>query len=94
MIVSALCVSISALQVSSAPPSTQQVRTQQASTAADQSATMAKLFSAYDVCETSHHLQITHLDLHICDDIHAKDKGTSLVFVVFILEKTFLQTFP
>uniref|UniRef100_A0A667YZ72 Bridge-like lipid transfer protein family member 3B n=1 Tax=Myripristis murdjan TaxID=586833 RepID=A0A667YZ72_9TELE len=62
-------------QVSSAPPSTQQVRTQQASTAADQSATMAKLFSAYDVCETSHHLQITHLDLHICDDIHAKDKG-------------------
>ncbi|XP_078138215.1 bridge-like lipid transfer protein family member 3B isoform X2 [Centroberyx gerrardi] len=61
-------------QVSSAPPSTQQVRTQQASTAADQSASMAKLFSAYDVCETSHHLQITHLDLHICDDIHAKDK--------------------
>ncbi|XP_027127875.1 bridge-like lipid transfer protein family member 3B isoform X2 [Larimichthys crocea] len=61
-------------QVSSAPPSAQQVRTQQASTAADQSATMARLFSAYDVCETSHHLQITHLDLHICDDIHAKDK--------------------
>ncbi|XP_070784937.1 bridge-like lipid transfer protein family member 3B [Enoplosus armatus] len=61
-------------QESSAPPSAQQVRTQQASTAADQSATMAKLFSAYDVCETSHHLQITHLDLHICDDIHAKDK--------------------
>ncbi|KAM9705388.1 bridge-like lipid transfer protein family member 3B isoform 1-T1 [Menidia menidia] len=61
-------------QESSPPPSAQQVRTQQASTAADQSATMAKLFSAYDVCETSHHLQITHLDLHICDDIHAKDK--------------------
>ncbi|XP_056223426.1 UHRF1-binding protein 1-like isoform X2 [Seriola aureovittata] len=61
-------------QVSSAPPSAQQVRTQQATTAADQGATMAKLFSAYDVCETSHHLQITHLDLHICDDIHAKDK--------------------
>ncbi|XP_035003784.1 UHRF1-binding protein 1-like isoform X2 [Hippoglossus stenolepis] len=61
-------------QASSAPPTAQQVRTQQASTAADQGATMAKLFSAYDVCETSHHLQITHLDLHICDDIHAKDK--------------------
>ncbi|XP_068162881.1 bridge-like lipid transfer protein family member 3B isoform X2 [Antennarius striatus] len=60
-------------QVSSAPPSAQQVRTQQTSTAADQSATMAKLFSAYDVCETSHHLQITHLDLHICDDNHAKE---------------------
>uniref|UniRef100_A0A665W6S5 Uncharacterized protein n=1 Tax=Echeneis naucrates TaxID=173247 RepID=A0A665W6S5_ECHNA len=64
-------------QVSSAPPSAQQVRTQQASTVADQTASMAKLFSAYDVCETSHHLQITHLDLHICDDIHAKDKGTA-----------------
>ncbi|XP_023205827.1 UHRF1-binding protein 1-like isoform X2 [Xiphophorus maculatus] len=64
-------------QTSSPPQTAQQVRTQQASTAADQSATMAKLFSAYDVCETSHHLQITHLDLHICDDIHAKDKATS-----------------
>ncbi|KAK5612007.1 UHRF1-binding protein 1-like [Crenichthys baileyi] len=64
-------------QVSSPPPTAQQVRTQQASTAADQSANMANLFSAYDVCETSHHLQITHLDLHICDDIHAKDKATS-----------------
>ncbi|KAK9525760.1 hypothetical protein VZT92_016442 [Zoarces viviparus] len=61
-------------QVSSPPPSAQQVRAQQASSAAEQSATMAKLFSAYDVCETSHHLQITHLDLHICDDIHVKDK--------------------
>uniref|UniRef100_A0A7N6BFD9 Chorein N-terminal domain-containing protein n=1 Tax=Anabas testudineus TaxID=64144 RepID=A0A7N6BFD9_ANATE len=64
-------------QVSSATPSTQQVRTQQASTAADQNASMAKLFTAYDVCETSHHLQITHLDLHICDDIHAKDKAVN-----------------
>uniref|UniRef100_A0A8C7JU86 Bridge-like lipid transfer protein family member 3B n=1 Tax=Oncorhynchus kisutch TaxID=8019 RepID=A0A8C7JU86_ONCKI len=65
-------------QESSAPPSAQQVRSQQVSsgTAADQSATMANLFAAFDVCETSHHLQITHLDLHICDDIHAKDRGT------------------
>ncbi|XP_037837047.1 UHRF1-binding protein 1-like isoform X2 [Kryptolebias marmoratus] len=61
-------------QVSSQPSSAQQERAQQASAATDQSATIAKLFSAYDVCETSHHLQITHLDLHICDDIHAKDK--------------------
>ncbi|XP_016890079.1 bridge-like lipid transfer protein family member 3B isoform X2 [Cynoglossus semilaevis] len=61
-------------QVSSAPPSAQQVRAQQTSTAADQSASMAKLFSDFDVCETSHHLQIRHLDLHICDDIHAKEK--------------------
>uniref|UniRef100_A0AAV2IVB2 UHRF1-binding protein 1-like n=1 Tax=Knipowitschia caucasica TaxID=637954 RepID=A0AAV2IVB2_KNICA len=60
---------------SSTPPSTQQVRTQQTSAAADQSANMAKLFSDFDVCETSHHLQIKHLDLHICDDIHTKDKA-------------------
>ncbi|TNM91659.1 hypothetical protein fugu_020039 [Takifugu bimaculatus] len=64
-------------QVSSAPPSTQQVRAQQAPTAADPSATMAGLFSAYDVRETSHHLQIKHLDLHICDDVHAKDKANN-----------------
>ncbi|XP_046873635.1 UHRF1-binding protein 1-like isoform X1 [Hypomesus transpacificus] len=61
-------------QDSSAAPTAQQVRTQQAAAAADQGASMARLFSDNDVCETSHHLQITHLDLHICDDIHAKDK--------------------
>ncbi|KAJ3612682.1 hypothetical protein NHX12_020947 [Muraenolepis orangiensis] len=61
-------------QEPSPPPTAQQVRTQASSAAADQSASMAKLFSAYDVCETSHHLQITHLDLHICDDTLAKDK--------------------
>ncbi|XP_066524043.1 UHRF1-binding protein 1-like [Hoplias malabaricus] len=62
-------------QAAPAPPSAQQVHTQQASGTADQSASMARLFNAYNVCETSHHLQITHLDLHICDDIHAKDRG-------------------
>ncbi|XP_051911842.1 UHRF1-binding protein 1-like isoform X3 [Hippocampus zosterae] len=66
-------------QASSGPPSAQQAHAQTTTTtaaaAADQSATMAKLFSDYDVCETSHHLQITHLDLHICDDIHAADKA-------------------
>ncbi|XP_068611139.1 bridge-like lipid transfer protein family member 3B [Brachionichthys hirsutus] len=61
-------------QVSSAPPSAQQVRSQQTPTADDQSATMnAKRFNDYDVRETSHHLEITHLDLHICDDNHAKE---------------------
>ncbi|XP_053093226.1 UHRF1-binding protein 1-like isoform X2 [Pangasianodon hypophthalmus] len=66
----------SALQRKSmAPDSSQQVHIQQASAATDPSASMAHLFNAFDVCETSHHLQITHLDLHICDDIHAKDRG-------------------
>uniref|UniRef100_A0A8C7T0D0 Bridge-like lipid transfer protein family member 3B n=1 Tax=Oncorhynchus mykiss TaxID=8022 RepID=A0A8C7T0D0_ONCMY len=77
-------------QESSAPPSAQQVRSQQvpSGTAADQSATMANLFAAFDVCETSHHLQITHLDLHICDDIHAKDRGTHLTFNISISDKS------
>ncbi|XP_037398591.1 UHRF1-binding protein 1-like isoform X2 [Pygocentrus nattereri] len=61
-------------QAAPAPPSAQQVHTQQASATQDQSASMARLFNSYNVCETSHHLQITHLDLHICDDIHAKDR--------------------
>ncbi|XP_072528601.1 bridge-like lipid transfer protein family member 3B isoform X2 [Salminus brasiliensis] len=64
-------------QAAPAAPSAQQVHTQQASATPDQSASMARLFNAYNVCETSHHLQITHLDLHICDDIHAKDRGIS-----------------
>ncbi|XP_056604961.1 UHRF1-binding protein 1-like isoform X1 [Triplophysa dalaica] len=61
-------------QVTPAAPSAQQVRTQQASATADQSASMARLFNDFDVRETSHHLQITHLDLHICDDTNAKDR--------------------
>ncbi|XP_037099105.1 UHRF1-binding protein 1-like isoform X1 [Syngnathus acus] len=61
-------------QASSGLPSAQQARPAQTLAAADQSATMAKLFSDHDVCETSHHLQIKHLDLHICDDIHGPDK--------------------
>uniref|UniRef100_A0A8B9R7J9 Chorein N-terminal domain-containing protein n=1 Tax=Astyanax mexicanus TaxID=7994 RepID=A0A8B9R7J9_ASTMX len=65
-------------QTAPAAPSAQQVHTQQASAAQDQSASMARLFNAYNVCETSHHLQITHLDLHICDDIHAKDRGGAM----------------
>lgn len=73
-------------QVSSAPASTQQVRTQQAPTAADPSANMARLFNAYDVCETSHHLQIKHLDLHICDDVHAKDKGRADILATLVYE--------
>ncbi|XP_026065503.1 UHRF1-binding protein 1-like isoform X2 [Carassius auratus] len=62
-------------QVTTAPPSAQQVRSQQSSATADQSASLARLFNDYDVRETSHHLQITHLDLHICDDTNAKDRG-------------------
>ncbi|XP_041058526.1 UHRF1-binding protein 1-like isoform X2 [Carcharodon carcharias] len=56
-------------------PISQQVRTPQATAAADQNDALAKLFNAFDVKETSHHLIISHLDLHICDDIHVKERG-------------------
>ncbi|MBN3276516.1 UH1BL protein, partial [Polyodon spathula] len=71
--------SLSDNQVSVTPVTSysQQVRTPQSAAAADHNDTIAKLFNSYDVLETSHHLQITHLDLHICDDIHAKDRGVN-----------------
>uniref|UniRef100_UPI00398EFD82 bridge-like lipid transfer protein family member 3B isoform X1 n=1 Tax=Pristiophorus japonicus TaxID=55135 RepID=UPI00398EFD82 len=56
-------------------PISQQVRTPQATAAADQNDALAKLFNAFDVKETSHHLIISHLDLHICDDIHVRERG-------------------
>ncbi|XP_078091605.1 bridge-like lipid transfer protein family member 3B isoform X2 [Mustelus asterias] len=56
-------------------PISQQVRTPQATAAADQNDALAKLFNAFDVKETSHHLIISHLDLHVCDDIHVKERG-------------------
>ncbi|NXP46889.1 UH1BL protein, partial [Heliornis fulica] len=63
---------------SSAPaPSSQQVKTHQTTAAPDQNDAIVKLFNDYDVKETSHHLVISHLDLHICDDIHSKEKDSN-----------------
>ncbi|XP_072327642.1 bridge-like lipid transfer protein family member 3B isoform X3 [Scyliorhinus torazame] len=56
-------------------PISQQVRTPQTTAAADQNDALVKLFNAFDVKETSHHLIISHLDLHICDDIHVRERG-------------------
>ncbi|KFO30309.1 UHRF1-binding protein 1-like [Fukomys damarensis] len=64
-------------QSSTVTPSTQQVKTPQASNAPDLNDAIVKLFSDFDVKETSHHLVISHLDLHICDDIHAKEKESN-----------------
>ncbi|XP_024607082.1 UHRF1-binding protein 1-like isoform X3 [Neophocaena asiaeorientalis asiaeorientalis] len=64
-------------QSSTVAPSTQQVKTPQTSNAPDLNDAIVKLFNDFDVKETSHHLVISHLDLHICDDIHAKEKGDS-----------------
>ncbi|NWR73272.1 UH1BL protein, partial [Centropus unirufus] len=63
---------------SSAPvPSSQQVKAHQTTTAPDQNDAIVKLFNDFDVKETSHHLVISHLDLHICDDIHSKEKDSN-----------------
>ncbi|XP_061495476.1 bridge-like lipid transfer protein family member 3B isoform X2 [Rhineura floridana] len=58
-------------------PSSQQVKTQQSSATTDQNDAIVKLFNDFDVKETSYHLVISHLDLHICDDIHAKEKDAN-----------------
>ncbi|XP_067860955.1 UHRF1-binding protein 1-like isoform X1 [Heptranchias perlo] len=63
------------IQSATPVPISQQVRTPQATAAADQNDALAKLFNAFDVKETSHHLIISHLDLHICDDIHVRERG-------------------
>ncbi|XP_062989772.1 bridge-like lipid transfer protein family member 3B isoform X2 [Elgaria multicarinata webbii] len=64
-------------QSSTPAPSSQQVKTQQSSAATDQNDAIVKLFNDFDVKETSYHLAISHLDLHICDDIHAKEKDAN-----------------
>ncbi|XP_072256516.1 bridge-like lipid transfer protein family member 3B [Pyxicephalus adspersus] len=56
------------------PTSSQQVKTQQSTTTPEQNQAILKLFRDFDVKETSYHLMISHLDLHICDDIHSKEK--------------------
>ncbi|KAG8438762.1 hypothetical protein GDO86_005091 [Hymenochirus boettgeri] len=61
---------------SPAPPvSSQQVKSQQTSSTPEQNQAIIKLFRDFDVKETSYHLVISHLDLHICDDIHSKEKA-------------------
>ncbi|XP_054844322.1 bridge-like lipid transfer protein family member 3B isoform X2 [Eublepharis macularius] len=64
-------------QSSTAVPSSQQVKTQQTSAAVDHNDAIVNLFTNFDVKETSYHLVISHLDLHICDDIHAKEKDAN-----------------
>ncbi|XP_076776068.1 bridge-like lipid transfer protein family member 3B isoform X3 [Arvicanthis niloticus] len=64
-------------QSSAVTSSAQHVKTPQAANAPDLSDAIVKLFNDFDVKETSHHLVISHLDLHICDDIHAKEKESN-----------------
>ncbi|CAH2276274.1 Hypothetical predicted protein [Pelobates cultripes] len=62
-------------QGSTPPPSTQQVKTQQSTATTEQNHAIIKLFRDFDVKETSYHLVISHLDLHICDDIHSTERA-------------------
>lgn len=61
------------------------MKTTQTSNAPDVNDAIVKLFNDFDVKETSHHLVISHLDLHICDDIHAKEKGKIICLFQTIL---------
>ncbi|XP_048213529.1 UHRF1-binding protein 1-like isoform X2 [Perognathus longimembris pacificus] len=78
-------------QSSTVAPSTQQVKTPQTSNAPDLNDAIVKLFSDFDVKETSHHLVISHLDLHICDDIHAKEKESNRRITGGAMQLSFTQ---
>ncbi|OBS76696.1 hypothetical protein A6R68_16853 [Neotoma lepida] len=64
-------------QSSTAASSSQHTKTPQAANAPDLNDAIVKFFNDFDVKETSHHLVVSHLDLHICDDIHAKEKESN-----------------
>uniref|UniRef100_A0A667GIP9 Uncharacterized protein n=1 Tax=Lynx canadensis TaxID=61383 RepID=A0A667GIP9_LYNCA len=78
-------------QSSAVAPSTQQVKTPQTSNAPDLNDAIVKLFNDFDVKETSHHLVISHLDLHICDDIHAKEKESNRRITGGAMQLSFTQ---
>nr|XP_045221694.1 UHRF1-binding protein 1-like isoform X3 [Macaca fascicularis] len=71
--------------------SVQQVKTTQTSNAPDVNDAIVKLFNDFDVKETSHHLVISHLDLHICDDIHAKEKESNRRITGGAMQLSFTQ---
>ncbi|XP_006141438.1 UHRF1-binding protein 1-like isoform X1 [Tupaia chinensis] len=78
-------------QSSTVAPSTQQVKTPQTSNAPDLNDAIVRLFNEFDVKETSHHLVISHLDLHICDDIHAKEKESNRRITGGAMQLSFTQ---
>ncbi|XP_055972308.1 bridge-like lipid transfer protein family member 3B isoform X1 [Sorex fumeus] len=71
--------------------STQQVKTPQATNAPDLNDSIVKQFNEHDVKETSHHLVVSHLDLHICDDIHAKEKESNRRITGGAMQLSFAQ---
>ncbi|XP_004583193.2 bridge-like lipid transfer protein family member 3B isoform X1 [Ochotona princeps] len=79
------------VQSSTVTPSTQHVKTPQTSNVPDVNDAIVKLFNDFDVKETSHHLVISHLDLHICDDIHAKEKDSNRRITGGAMQLSFTQ---
>ncbi|XP_013907881.1 PREDICTED: UHRF1-binding protein 1-like [Thamnophis sirtalis] len=65
------------MQSSMSAYNSQEMKTQQSSAASDQNDAIERLFNDFDVKETSYHLEISHLDLHICDDIYTKEKDAN-----------------
>ncbi|XP_026550036.1 UHRF1-binding protein 1-like isoform X1 [Notechis scutatus] len=65
------------MQSSMSAYNSQETKTQQSSAASDQNDAIVRLFNDFDVKETSYHLAISHLDLHICDDIYTKEKDAN-----------------
>ncbi|NXY87635.1 URFB1 protein, partial [Alcedo cyanopectus] len=63
------------VQMTPPPPSAQQSWSQPLGAQASASS-IGQYFDKHDMKESSYHLLISRLDLHICDDSHARDSGT------------------
>ncbi|KFZ66914.1 UHRF1-binding protein 1, partial [Podiceps cristatus] len=62
------------VQITPPAPSTQQSRSQPFGLSPNASS-ISQYFDKHDMKETSYHLLISRLDLHICDDSHARESG-------------------
>uniref|UniRef100_A0A8C0HE74 UHRF1 binding protein 1 n=1 Tax=Buteo japonicus TaxID=224669 RepID=A0A8C0HE74_9AVES len=62
------------VQITPPAPSTQQSWSQPFGVSPNASS-IGQYFDKYDMKESSYHLLISHLDLHICDDSHTRESG-------------------
>nr|XP_026239469.1 UHRF1-binding protein 1 isoform X1 [Urocitellus parryii] len=70
------------VQITPPPPSAQQSWAQafggsQGNSSSSSSSRLSQYFEKFDVKESSYHLLISRLDLHICDDSQSRDPGIS-----------------
>ncbi|XP_009463979.1 PREDICTED: UHRF1-binding protein 1 [Nipponia nippon] len=63
------------VQITPPPPSTQQSWSQPFGVSPNASS-IGQYFDKHDMKESSYHLLISRLDLHICDDSHTRESGT------------------